>query len=29
VGAVGATNAVLPVGSANYNAIASWIASGC
>jgi len=29
VGAVGAASAVLPVGSANYNAIASWIASGC
>jgi hypothetical protein len=29
LGAVGATTAVLPVGSANYNAIASWIAGGC
>lgn len=28
-GAVGGTTAVLPVGSAKYNAIASWIASGC
>ena len=28
-GAVGVTTAVLPVGSADYNAIASWIASGC
>jgi hypothetical protein len=28
-GAVGATTAVLPPGSANYNAIASWIAGGC
>jgi len=28
-GAVGATTAVLPVGSANYNAILNWIASGC
>ena len=28
-GAVGATTAILPVGSANYNAIASWILSGC
>jgi hypothetical protein len=25
----GATAAVLPVGSANYNAISSWIAAGC
>jgi hypothetical protein len=29
VGAVGATTAVLPAGSANYNAIANWIAGGC
>jgi hypothetical protein len=29
LGTVGATTAVLPVGSANYNAIASWIAGGC
>jgi len=28
-GAVGATKAVLPVGSANYNAILNWIAGGC
>ena len=28
-GAVGASTAVLPVGSANYNAIANWIAAGC
>ena len=28
-GATGVTTAVLPVGSANYNAIASWIAGGC
>jgi Tol biopolymer transport system component len=28
-GAVGQTTAVLPVGSANYNSIATWIASGC
>jgi hypothetical protein len=28
-GAVGVTTAVLPVGSANYNAIANWIAGGC
>ena len=28
-GATGQTTALLPVGSANYNAIASWIASGC
>jgi hypothetical protein len=28
-GAVGATSAVLPVGSANYNTIASWIQGGC
>ena len=28
-GAVGQTRAVLPVGSADYNAIASWIAGGC
>jgi hypothetical protein len=28
-GAVGQTTAVLPVGSANYNTMASWIASGC
>jgi hypothetical protein len=28
-GAVGVTTAVLPVGSANYNTIANWIASGC
>jgi len=28
-GAVGVTSAVLPVGSANYNAIANWIAGGC
>jgi hypothetical protein len=28
-GAVGVTTAVLPVGSANYNIIANWIASGC
>lgn len=25
----GGTSAVLPVGSAAYNAISSWIASGC
>jgi len=29
VGAVGQTTAILPAGSANYNAIASWILSGC
>ena len=29
VGAVGATTAVLPVGSANYTAIANWIKGGC
>jgi hypothetical protein len=29
VGAVGATTAVLPVGSANYNTIANWISGGC
>ena len=29
VNAAGATSAVLPVGSANYNAIAAWIATGC
>jgi hypothetical protein len=23
------TTAVLPIGSANYNTIASWIATGC
>jgi hypothetical protein len=28
-GAVGATTAVLPVGSANYTAIFNWIAGGC
>jgi hypothetical protein len=28
-GAVGQTTAVLPVGSAGYNSIANWIASGC
>jgi Hydrazine synthase alpha subunit middle domain len=28
-GAVGQTTAILPVGSANYNAIAAWIAGGC
>ena len=28
-GAVGATTAILPVSSANYNAIANWILSGC
>jgi hypothetical protein len=28
-GAVGVNTAVLPVGSANYNAIANWIAGGC
>ena len=28
-GAVGATTAILPVGSANYNTIAAWIAGGC
>jgi hypothetical protein len=28
-GAVGQTTAVLPVGSAGYNAIAAWIRSGC
>jgi len=28
-GAVGVTMAVLPVGSANYNKIANWIAGGC
>jgi hypothetical protein len=28
-GAIGQTAAVLPVGSAGYNAIASWIARGC
>jgi len=28
-GAVGQTTAVLPVGSAGYNSIASWIQSGC
>ncbi len=28
-GAVGQMTAVLPVGSAGYNAIASWIATGC
>src|SRR5205085_4946632 len=28
-GAVGMTSAVLPVGSANYNKIAAWIATGC
>jgi hypothetical protein len=28
-GAVGQTAAVLPVGSAGYNAIAAWISSGC
>ena len=28
-GAVGVTTAVLPVGSANYNIIANWIAGGC
>jgi hypothetical protein len=28
-GAAGQTSAVLPVGSANYNKIASWITSGC
>ncbi len=29
LGAVGATTAVLPIGSASYNAIANWIAGGC
>ncbi len=29
VGAVGSTSAVLPLGSANYNTIAAWIAQGC
>ena len=29
VGAVGQTAAILPVGSANYTAIANWISSGC
>ena len=29
VGAVGQTTAVLPVGSADYNTIAAWIATGC
>ena len=28
-GAVGVTSAVLPVGSADYNTIANWIAGGC
>jgi len=28
-GAVGVTTAVLPVGSADYNTIANWIAGGC
>jgi hypothetical protein len=28
-GAAGQATAVLPVGSANYNAISSWISSGC
>jgi len=28
-GAVGQTTAVLPVGSANYNTISSWILAGC
>lgn len=28
-GALAQTTAVLPVGSANYNAIANWISSGC
>jgi hypothetical protein len=28
-GAIGVTTAVLPVGSANYNTIANWIAGGC
>ncbi len=28
-GAVGATTAILPVGSANYNAISAWISGGC
>jgi len=28
-GAVGQTAAVLPTGSAGYNAIATWISSGC
>ena len=28
-GAVGMQTAVLPAGSANYNAIAGWIAGGC
>jgi hypothetical protein len=28
-GAVGASTAVLPAGSANYNAVANWIAAGC
>ncbi|MEP6875811.1 MAG: hypothetical protein ABI887_15735, partial [Burkholderiales bacterium] len=28
-GAVGQTTAILPVGSANYNAIANWIKGGC
>ena len=28
-GATGQTTAVLPVGSTAYNAIASWISSGC
>jgi hypothetical protein len=29
IGAVGQTAAILPVGSANYNTIASWISGGC
>jgi hypothetical protein len=29
VGAVGQTAPILPVGSANYNAIANWIQGGC
>ena len=28
-GALGQTQAPLPVGSANYNAIQAWIAGGC
>ena len=28
-GAVGQTTAILPVGSANYNAISNWIKGGC
>jgi len=28
-GATGQTTAVLPAGSAGYNAIATWISTGC